>query len=42
MYLQEVSDRDLVLVEHPVPLLLVVLAPGQLLEEVFHRPESIG
>ena len=27
-YLQEVSDGDFVLVEHPVSLLLVVLAPG--------------
>ena len=27
-YLQEVSDSDFVLVEHPVSLLLVVLAPG--------------
>ena len=32
MYLKEVSDGDFVLVEHPIPLLLVVLAPGQLLE----------
>ena len=26
--LQEISDGDFVLVEHPVPLLLVVLAPS--------------